>query len=133
MTALREFDPLQDLLDPFAAYAVARGEQPAFFSEQYGQWFVTRYRDIREILNDTTRFSSNFFIRTPYVMGEGVAEVLARGVPETPVLLNQDPPDHARTPIRLQYPTTLAMRENPLTHPCTERQSAAGGAFVACK
>lgn len=97
MTVLESFDPMQSLLDPFAVYADARRERPAFFSERYGQWFVTRYRDIREILNDTARFSSDFLIRTPYVMADGVAEILAEGVPETPVLLNQDPPEHART------------------------------------
>jgi cytochrome P450 len=99
VTVVDDFDPLAPahLGQPFALYEKVREEQPVFFSETYGQWFVTRYQDVRDVLNDPARYSSNFLIRTPYVMADGVAEILGTGVPETPVLLNEDPPVHAAT------------------------------------
>jgi cytochrome P450 len=59
---LASYDPLApaELADPYPTYAFARSETPAFRSERFGLWFMTRYEDIVEAIRDTATFSSQF-------------------------------------------------------------------------
>jgi cytochrome P450 len=86
-----------NLADPYPLYRRMREEQPVVFAEAFGVWVVSRYDDVRQVLMDPARFSSAFQIRTPHVPAPGVLDILAKGHPEVPALLNEDPPDHRRT------------------------------------
>ncbi|MDR7274553.1 hypothetical protein [Catenuloplanes atrovinosus] len=81
--------------DPYPLYARLR-EGPPFFADAFGVWVVTRRADVKAVLSDPARFSSEFLIRTPMSPAPGVAETLATGHPEVFALLNQDPPEHTR-------------------------------------
>ena len=79
--------------DPYLLYDRVRTRGP-FPDEALGMWIVGRYEDVKTVLGDHERFSSDFNIRSPQWPPPEVAEVLATGYPEVHVLLNQDPPDH---------------------------------------
>jgi cytochrome P450 len=51
------FDPF-DLTDPFPVYRRARRDAPVFFSSRVGSWVLSRYEDIKSVLNDWRTFSS---------------------------------------------------------------------------
>jgi cytochrome P450 len=55
-----KFNPFtpQFNLDPHAAYAAARAEQPVFFSPVMNMWVVTRYDDLKTVMKDVEAFSS---------------------------------------------------------------------------
>jgi cytochrome P450 len=99
VTASFTFDRFsaENLADPYGLYRRAREEKPVFYAEAFDVWVVSRYDDVRRVLMDPTRFSSAFQIRTPHTPAPGVAEILAKGHPELPALLNEDPPEHRRT------------------------------------
>ena len=50
----KELDPFGPtyLADPFAVFERARREGRVFYSEELGQWLVTRYEDIRRVALD---------------------------------------------------------------------------------
>lgn len=79
--------------DPYLLYDRVRETGP-FLDDDLGMWIVGRYEDVRVVLADHERFSSDFNIRSPQWPPPEVAAVLATGYPEVHVLLNQDPPDH---------------------------------------
>ncbi len=85
-----------NLDDPYPLYRQARERAGVFYAEAFGVWVVTRYEDVRELLMDPARFSSEYLIRTPHAPAPGVTEILAEGHPEVRILLNQDPPEHTR-------------------------------------
>jgi cytochrome P450 len=93
------FNPLVSphLENPYPLYAQAQHEAPVFFSPLFSTWVVTRYADVRSILHDPQRFSSATLFRTPVDPPPEVCAVLAHLPPERHVLVNQDPPGHART------------------------------------
>ncbi|WP_051799934.1 cytochrome P450 [Catenuloplanes japonicus] len=93
-TAFDRFAP-QHLDDPYPLYAGLRERGP-FLADEFGVWVVTRRADVKAVLGDPARFSSEFLIRTPLQPAPGVTEILATGHPEVFALLNQDPPDHTR-------------------------------------
>lgn len=85
------------LENPYPLFVEARQTAPVFYSPIFNLWCTTRYRDVRAALMDPQRFSSKFLIRTPYTAPPEVIEALDQGYPEEQILLNEDPPDHART------------------------------------
>jgi cytochrome P450 len=54
------FDPFEDpyLADPYPFFAQARAATPVFYSPDLDYWVVTRYHDIRHILQTPTLFSA---------------------------------------------------------------------------
>jgi cytochrome P450 len=93
--AFDRFTP-PNLEDPYPLYRDAREQAGVFYADALGMWVVTRYDDVRAVLTDSGRFSSEYLIRTPHVPAHGVTDILRLGHPEVRILLNQDPPDHAR-------------------------------------
>jgi len=71
--------------DPYPSFAAARDSNPVVFRPQTGSWSVFRYRDCRDILRDTQRFSSDFRHAVP-----PRKERLLKS------LLTADPPRHTR-------------------------------------
>jgi cytochrome P450 len=89
------FDPAQKR-DPFPFYAHARRETPVFFSPILNMWIVTRYEDILTVLKDPVLFSSLNIIEPPVPPPPEVIEILSKGIPFVPALINNDPPSHTR-------------------------------------
>src|SRR5262245_66545000 len=86
-----------DIADPFRFYARARAEAPVFYSDELGYWIVSRYEDVRAILNDHATFSSEntqtpFKPRPPEVQ----AVFAQAGVTHMSGLSGRQPPDHTR-------------------------------------
>jgi cytochrome P450 len=80
--------------------ARARREEPIFFWEPLGTWVVTRYDDVKAVLDDTTRFTQKGIL-APSQEGFApeVTAVLHGGRAKlnvTPMLGNFDGPDHQR-------------------------------------
>lgn len=80
--------------------ARARAEEPIFFWEPLGAWVVTRYDDVKAILEDTVRFTQKGILApTPAGFAPEVTEVLHGGRAKlnvTAMLGNFDGPDHRR-------------------------------------
>ena len=80
--------------------ARARAEEPIFFWEPMGAWVVTRYEDVKAILEDTERFTQRGILApTPAGFAPEVTEVLHGGRAKlnvTAMLGNFDGPDHRR-------------------------------------
>jgi cytochrome P450 len=90
--AFDRFSPA-NVQDPYELYARTRA-RPPFLDATLGMWIVARYGDVRTVLADHERFSSDFDIRSPQWPSPEVEQVLASGHPEVRVLLNEDPPAH---------------------------------------
>ena len=96
---------------PYPIFAELREACPVKFSDKLGAWVFTRYDDIRAVLHDTDRFSSQM-PTGPTNFGDSMASAMAelekdpamadifekimsqRG--QATVLLNADPPEHRR-------------------------------------
>ncbi|SHL35553.1 Cytochrome P450 [Pseudonocardia thermophila] len=84
--------------DPHLFYRVAR-QGPPRLSPTIGAYLVTRYDDLITVLNDPETYSSKAALPWIYDNPPEVVEILrAGGVPETPMVVNDDEPDH--TPVR---------------------------------
>ncbi|NMO17390.1 cytochrome P450 [Pyxidicoccus fallax] len=94
-----EYNPLVSphLEDPHPFYARARREEPVFYSPVLGAWVVTRYEDVSAVLAAPGRFSSVGSIDVgAEKLPPEVLQVLARGLPPLPSLVDNDPPAHTR-------------------------------------
>jgi cytochrome P450 len=72
-------------------------EEPIFFSPLLNMWVVSRYDDVKAIVNDPRRFSSENALEqvTDYTLE--TLEILRDAVPFSAVLLvNSNPPRHTR-------------------------------------
>lgn len=80
--------------------ARARKEAPVFFWEPMGAWVVTRYEDVKAVLEDTVRFTQKGILApTPEGFAPEVTAILHGGRAKlnvTPMLGNFDGPDHRR-------------------------------------
>jgi cytochrome P450 len=80
--------------------ARARAEEPIFFWAALGAWVVTRYDDVKAILEDTQRFTQKGILApSPEGFAPEVTEVLHGGRAKlnvTPMLGNFDGADHRR-------------------------------------
>lgn len=84
--------------DPHLFYRAARA-RPLRLSPTLGAYLVTRYQDVRTVIDDPDTFSSAPAVPKIYSNAPEVVEVLRRGnVPETTAVVNEDEPRH--TPIR---------------------------------
>ena len=99
---LAAYDPLApyELTDPYPTYAAARSATPAFCSERFGLWFISRYEDVVAAIRDTETFSSEFTGSTladfvPASRAEEVIQLRSAGLPDdSRFLLTTDPPAH---------------------------------------
>lgn len=75
------YQPAADdqLVDPFAAWVVARRETPVFFAPALDAYVVTRYDDICAVTGDPDTFSNSDILKPLKPNPPEVAEVLARG------------------------------------------------------
>lgn len=84
--------------DPHLFYRAARA-RPLQMSPTLGAYMVTRYDDLRTVIDDPATYSSAPAVPRIYSNSPEVVEVLRRGnVPETNVVVNEDEPAHL--PIR---------------------------------
>jgi cytochrome P450 len=80
--------------DPHLFYRAARA-RPVTFSPSIGAYMVSRYHDIRSVLDDPDTFSSSAAL--PWIYDnppEVVTELKAGNVPETTMVVNEDEPRH---------------------------------------
>ncbi len=82
--------------ESYGFYARARKEEPAFYSPQINCWVVTRYQDVRDILQgDPELFSASNVLELlkplcPAAMGKAIEYGLA----VSPTIVDEDPPSH---------------------------------------
>ncbi len=58
MENLLPFDDPGYIADPHAHWQKLRDEAPVYWCEKHRFWAVTRYDDVKAVLQDPTRFSS---------------------------------------------------------------------------
>jgi cytochrome P450 len=94
----KDFSPLwgPQLDNPYPFYAMARKQEPIFFSPFLQTWVVTRYEDIKAILRDPKRFSSAFVERLMAFYTPETLSVLNQGISTAALLTLSDPPAHTR-------------------------------------
>jgi pimeloyl-[acyl-carrier protein] synthase len=84
--------------DPYPVYAQLREARPAYWSDAWGAWLITRYADVHANLRDPRRFISNGRIETSL---DGLPrDVRARVQPLYDhfgtAMIHSDPPQHTR-------------------------------------
>jgi cytochrome P450 len=93
------FDPFVDpyISDPYAFYTEAREREPVFYSPEIDHWVVTRYDDIKSILDDPETYSSRM-AQSPIKPWpkEAVDMLQAQNFNMIPNLSNNDPPSHTQ-------------------------------------
>jgi cytochrome P450 len=81
--------------DPHLFYRAARA-RPVAFSPSIGAYMVSRYADLRTVIEDPETFSSKVAVPLIYGNPPEVVEALRAGeVPETSMVVNEDEPEHA--------------------------------------
>lgn len=94
--AVFDFNPMTSphREDPHLFYREARA-RPVTFTPSIGAYMVSRYADLKTVLDDPDTFSSAAAL--PKIYGsspEVVAELTAGNVPETTMIVNEDDPLH---------------------------------------
>lgn len=90
------FDPF-DLTDPFPVYRRARREAPVFHSPKVDSWVLSRYEDIKSVLNDWRTFSSENTQSPFWPLAEATERILRDGGFEGRSGLSaRIPPEHTR-------------------------------------
>jgi cytochrome P450 len=115
MTATYDLLSPEHFAAPYETYALMRENDPLYWHEQMGMWFITRYEDVRTLTRDR-RVSSN---RIDAFMPAGAREKteFVRGF-FTDWMLFSDPPEHTRLRkliSRAFVPRSIAMLES-FTH-----------------
>ncbi|HMN81372.1 MAG TPA: cytochrome P450 [Burkholderiaceae bacterium] len=93
------YDPFsaQYLADPFPMLASLRQSEPVFFSPDLGTWVVTRGPTIKRVLADSARFSALIVSDPLKPLCPHARQVIERSEYDVPpMLVNNDPPSHAR-------------------------------------
>lgn len=93
------FDPFHDpyLSDPYPFFAQAREATPVFYSPDLNYWVVTRYHDIRSLLQTPKLFSAANALDPLQPVCPHAGQVLREGgFRPIPTLTNTDPPAHTR-------------------------------------
>lgn len=95
--------PLSTRYDPFGAshtyenFALARKEDPVFFSPEINFWVITRREDILKIFRDPDRFSAQIALTPVTPFAPEALQILKDGnFGPQPVQSNCDRPDHTR-------------------------------------
>lgn len=85
-------------LAPHSVFMEVQTEQPVFFSPVMNMWVVTRYDDLKVVMQDTNTFTSGGAFSAPAVVSPEALKVM--GGLDHPVyrysLVNVDPPIHTR-------------------------------------
>jgi cytochrome P450 len=85
-------------LAPQSVFIAAQAEQPVFFSPVMNMWVVTRYDDLKAVMQDTDTFTSGGSFSAPAVVSPEALKVM--GGLDHPVyrysLVNVDRPVHTR-------------------------------------
>jgi cytochrome P450 len=90
------FDPF-DLTDPFPLYRRARREAAVFRSSKVDSWVLSRYEDIKSVLNDWRTFSSENTQSPFWPLAEATERILKDGGFEGRSGLSaRIPPEHTR-------------------------------------
>ena len=86
-----DYNPFSDdvLDDPHPLYRRLRDEAPAYYSEEFDCWFLSRFDDIWEQTGDTKTYSAAARGTTP-------AHLLTNQLPVFPSVNLMDPPEHVR-------------------------------------
>jgi cytochrome P450 len=83
---------------PQKALMTAQAEQPVFFSPMMNMWVVTRYEDLKTVMQNTEAFTSGGSFSAPAVVSPEALKIM--GGLDHPVfrysLVNVDPPLHSR-------------------------------------
>ncbi|MCU1629528.1 MAG: Linalool 8-monooxygenase [Pseudonocardia sp.] len=80
--------------DPHLFYRASRA-RPVEFSPSIGAYMVSRYADLRTVIEDPGTFSSKVAVPLIYGNPPEVVEALRAGeVPETSMVVNEDEPEH---------------------------------------
>jgi cytochrome P450 len=93
------FDPFHDpyLADPYPFFAHARAATAVFYSPDLDYWVVTRYHDIRRILQTPKVYSAANTLAPLQPLCPAAGRLLAEGgFRPVPTLTNSDPPGHSR-------------------------------------
>jgi len=91
------FDPLgHHLHDPYPFYAVARAEEPVFYSPRLQAWCVARYADVLSVLRDVETFSSVEIIPRPCGLPQDFDDLFDWFYGDAAPLTFTDPPRHER-------------------------------------
>jgi cytochrome P450 len=109
--------------DPHPILARLRREEPIAYNPMVNGYFVTRYKDINEVLKDPVTFSSTGIVRMGTVLTPEAIAILSKGFPLGDNVLITDPPVHTRlrrllnrgfTPARIaaQEPRLRALTNN---------------------
>ncbi|MBD3887355.1 cytochrome P450 [Phormidium tenue FACHB-886] len=85
-------------LSPQSAFMAAQREQPVFFSPVMNMWVVTRYDDLKAVMQNTDTFTSGGAFSAPAVVSPETLKMI--GGLDHPAfrysLVNSDPPAHTR-------------------------------------
>ena len=100
VTALGEsFNPFTDpyLSNPYPILEQARENEPIFYNPETDHWIVTRYQDVKTMLQDTEHYSSRN-AQSPIKAWPKEARDLfeAQNFGLVPYLTNNDPPSHTQ-------------------------------------
>ena len=90
------YDPASpsEYQDPFPGWAWARANAPIFYTPKHNLWWVSKYDDVRTIIETPEIFSSKGALNTPPPPPDIAA--LMDGVPWEHTITTQDPPEHSR-------------------------------------
>ena len=85
-----EYDPFSEevMRDPMPIYKQMRDEAPAYYSEKWDCWALSRFADIWKASADIKHFTAT--------KGTTSAHLLTKVQPVTPMLNLMDPPEHSK-------------------------------------
>jgi cytochrome P450 len=110
------------IADPYPLFEEWRANTPVFYHEGIHAFVVTRYRDVREVVARADIFSSANSFRDLTSLVPEARDILAAGLPQTPVPLNSDGREHRRlrAPLnRALSPRRVAAMEGRIRAICT--------------
>jgi cytochrome P450 len=100
MQSLSErYDPFREpqLTDPYPFFAESRAATPVFHSAALDYWIVTRYRDVKEVMQNWKLFSASNALDTLKPLCPQAQKMLVEGgFRAVRALTNADPPAHTR-------------------------------------
>lgn len=93
--------------DPYGFYRWMLEEAPVYFDPGINMFIVASYDLIRKVALDTATFSNqqaqlNQWNHRPGGMPARAMEILNAGVPQVPMLVTSDPPEHKRSRVLVQ-------------------------------
>lgn len=110
------YDPLgAHLQDPYPFLAEARRQEPVFWSEVMRAWVVTRFDDVRTVLQQHETFSTANALRSPLPLHPDAVAVLERGFPPSSAIINVNGERHlkVRAPLAKRLGTDAVAEMEP--------------------